>query len=135
MAGNYLADHWADKKIAIFHDNTTWGKGIAEATRKQLNNRGVTEAIYEAYVPGKHDYGEEIAELQAADIAVVYIGGYLTEVALMARAARARSYPVQLVVGPSLATEEFGLIAGRAAEASLFTFLADPRRNPEKRRR
>jgi branched-chain amino acid transport system substrate-binding protein len=61
----------------------------------------------------------------------VYIGGYLTEVALMARAARARSYPVQLVVGPSLATEEFGLIAGRAAEGTLFTFLADPRRNPE----
>jgi branched-chain amino acid transport system substrate-binding protein len=131
MAGNYLADHWADEKIAILHDNTTWGKGIAEASKKQLNHRGVTEAIYQTYVPGKHDYGEEIAELQAADIAVVYIGGYLTEVALMARAARARSYPVQLVVGPSLATEEFGLIAGRAAEGTLFTFLADPRRNPE----
>jgi branched-chain amino acid transport system substrate-binding protein len=26
MAGDYLADYWADKKIAILHDNTTWGK-------------------------------------------------------------------------------------------------------------
>ena len=131
VAGNYLADHWSDKKIAILHDNTVFGKGSAEGTKKQLNGRGVTEAIYEAYVPGKSDYGPEIARLQAADIAVVFIGGYHTEVALMARAARARSYPVQLVVGPSLATEEFGLIAGRAAEGTLFTFLADPRRNPE----
>ncbi len=62
LAGNYLADHWADKKIAILHDNTTFGKGIAEGTKKQLNRRGVTEAIYQAYVPGKSDYGAEIAE-------------------------------------------------------------------------
>ena len=131
MAGNYLADHWADKKIAILHDNTTFGKGIAERTKKQLNKRGVTEAIYQAYVPGKVDYGVEIAELQAADIAVVYIGGYHTEIALMARAARDRGYLVQLVAGGVLASEDFGLIAGRAAEGALFTDVADPRRRPE----
>ena len=49
----------------------------------------------------------------------------------MARAARDLGYQVQLVIGTSLATEEFGLIAGPAAEGTLFTFLADPRRNPE----
>ena len=62
MAGNYLADHWADKKIAILHDNTAFGKSIAELTKKQLNSRGVTEAIYQAYVPGNVDYGVEIAD-------------------------------------------------------------------------
>jgi branched-chain amino acid transport system substrate-binding protein len=97
VAGNYLADHWADKKIAILHDNTTWGKGVAEGTRRQLRRLGLTEAIYQAYVPGKVNYGIEIEELQKADIAVVYIGGYHTEVALIALAARDRGYPVQLV--------------------------------------
>ena len=53
VAGNYLADHWPDKKIAILHDNTTFGKGVAEETKKQLNRRGLTEAIYQAYVPGQ----------------------------------------------------------------------------------
>ena len=53
VAGNYLADHWADKKIAILHDNTTFGKGVAELTKEQLNGRGLTEAIYQAYVPGQ----------------------------------------------------------------------------------
>jgi branched-chain amino acid transport system substrate-binding protein len=131
VAGNYLADHWADQKIAILHDNTTWGAGIAEATKKQLNRRGVTEAVYRAYVPGGNDYAAEIADLQGAHIAVAFIGGYHTEIGLMARQARDRGYPVQLVVGPSLASEEFGLIAGPAADGTLFTFLADPRRNAE----
>src|SRR4029450_1083997 len=30
VIGNYLADHWPDKKIAILHDNTAYGKGLAE---------------------------------------------------------------------------------------------------------
>jgi branched-chain amino acid transport system substrate-binding protein len=131
MAGNYLADHWADQKIAILHDNTTFGKGIAEGTKKQLNNRGLTEAIYQAYVPGRVDYGFEIDQLQAADIAVLYVGGYHTEIALMARAARDRGYLVQLIAGGVLASEDFGLIAGPAAEGALFTDVADPRRRPE----
>ena len=48
---------------------------------------------------GKSNYGAEIDELQAADIGVVFIGGYHTEIALMARAARDRGYPVQLIAG------------------------------------
>jgi branched-chain amino acid transport system substrate-binding protein len=131
VAGNYLADHWADRKIAILHDNTTFGKGLADLTKTQLNKRGVTEAIYQAYTPGKNDYSTEIAALQAANIAVVYVGGYHTEIALMARAIRDRGYAVQLVSGNDLATEEFALIAGPAADGTLFTFVADPRRNAE----
>ena len=90
-AGDYLADRWGNSKIAILHDNTTYGKGLADETRKQLNRRGVTEAIYQAYAPGKDDYSSEVAVLQAADIAVLYLGGYHTEVALMVRAARDRA--------------------------------------------
>ena len=40
VAGNYLADHWPDQKIAILHDDTVYGKGLAEETKKQLNRRG-----------------------------------------------------------------------------------------------
>ena len=131
LAGNYLADHWPDKKIAILHDNTTFGKGIAEETKKQLNRRGLTETIYQAYVPGGNNYAAEVAELQAADIAVLYIGGYHTEMALMARLALDRGYRVQLVTGGTLASEEFGLIAGPAAEGALFLDVADARRRAE----
>ena len=131
VAGDYLADNWADKKIAILHDDTAFGKGLADATRKQLNSRGATETIYEAYVPGKGDYAAEIATLQAAEIAVLYVGGYHTEIALMASAAHGSGYPLQFVAGATLATEEFGLIAGPAAEGTLFTFFADPRQNAE----
>jgi branched-chain amino acid transport system substrate-binding protein len=131
VVGDYLADHWSDKKIAILHDSTVFGKGVADETKKSLNHRGVTEAVYQAYVPGKKEYGAEITELQAADIAVVFIGGYDTEIALMARAAGDRGYPVQLVTGTTLASEEFGLLAGPAAEGVLFIDPPDARKRAE----
>jgi branched-chain amino acid transport system substrate-binding protein len=130
LCGNYLADHWSDKKIAILHDDTAYGKGAAEEVKRNLHRRGVTEAIYQAYVPGKVNYGAEIDQLQAADIAVAFIGGYHTEIGLMARHARDRGYPLQLV-GGTLGTEEFGLIAGAAAEGALFVDQPDPRRRAE----
>jgi branched-chain amino acid transport system substrate-binding protein len=131
LAGNFLADHWPDQKIAILHDDTSFGKGIAEETKKQFNRRRLTEAIYRAYVPGRTSYAAEIAELEAADIAVLYVGGYHTEMALMARAARDRGYLVQLVTGGTLATEDFGLIAGPAAEGAIFLDVADARQRTE----
>ena len=76
VTGNYLADHWSDKKIAILHDDTVFGKGIAELTKEQLNRRGLSEVIYQAYVPGGSNYAAGMAELQAAEIDVLYIGGY-----------------------------------------------------------
>ncbi|WP_426131382.1 branched-chain amino acid ABC transporter substrate-binding protein [Pararhizobium sp. PWRC1-1] len=131
MDGNYLADNWKGPQIAILHDNTVFGKGLADSTREQLSKRGVTEAIYKSFEPGKSDYSAEIVELQSANIAVLYVGGYQTEMGLLIRAARDRGYNVQLVTGSGvLATEEFGLIAGPAAEGTRFTSFPDPRLNP-----
>jgi branched-chain amino acid transport system substrate-binding protein len=131
VAGNYLADHWAYKKIAILHDNSVFGKGSADLTKEQLNRRGLTEEIYQAYVPGHNNYGAEIDQLQAAEVAVVFIGGYTAEIALMARAARDRGYRLQLVTGTTLASEDFGLVAGAGAEGVLFLDVADQRGRAE----
>ena len=131
VIGNYLADHWPDQNIAILHDDTTFGRGLAELTKKQLNRRGLSEAVYRSYVPGQPDYGKEIADLQAAEVVVAFVGGYHTEIALMARTARDRGYPLQLIAGLGLTSEDFGLIAGSAAEGVLFLDIADPRERAE----
>ena len=43
VAGSYLADHWDDARIAILHDKTTYGEGLAAETRKELIRRGERE--------------------------------------------------------------------------------------------
>ena len=131
VAGNYLAENWDAKKIAFLHDGTTYGKDLADATRKQLNKRGVTEAMYEAFAPGQESYFAIVSKMKDEDIDVFYLGGYSTEAALMIRQARDIGYEVQLVSGDALTSEEFGMVAGDAAEGTLITFFPDARNYPE----
>src|SRR5205085_99802 len=43
VAGKYLAELYKGKKIAIVQDKTTYGKGLADETKKALNAAGVRE--------------------------------------------------------------------------------------------
>ncbi len=129
VAGDYLADNFGDKKIAVLHDKTAYGKGLADETKKQLNNRGVTEAMYEAYTAGEKDYSALVSKMKGGSIDVFYLGGYHTEAGLMVRQAREQGYDVQLVSGDALVTDEFWKITGDAGAGTLMTFSPDPRKN------
>ncbi len=130
VAGNFLADTFGGKKIAVLHDKTAYGKGLADETKKQLNKRGIKEVMYEAYTAGEKDYSALVSKMKAAGVGVFYLGGYHTEAGLMIRQAREQSYGVQLVSGDALVTDEFWKITGNSGEGTLMSFSPDPRKNP-----
>ena len=129
VAGEYLAKHYKTQKIAILHDNSAYGKGLADETRKSLNAAGVKEATFDAYTPGEKDYSAVVSRLKQAGVTVIYIGGYHTESALIIRQAKEQGMKATLVGGDALVTKEFWQIAGPAGEGTLMTFSPDPRKN------
>jgi branched-chain amino acid transport system substrate-binding protein len=131
VAGGFLAKTYGGKKIAILHDKTAYGKGLADETKKELNKMGVNEAMYEAYTAGEKDYSALVSKMKQAGVDVFYLGGYHTEAGLMIRQAREQGYGVQLVSGDALVTDEFWKITGDAGAGTLMTFSPDPRKNPE----
>jgi branched-chain amino acid transport system substrate-binding protein len=129
-AGNFIAETFPGKRIAILHDKSAYGKGLADETRRQLNAKGVTEAMYESYTAGDKDFTALVTRLKQAKIELVYIGGYHTDVGLIVRQARDQGFGAQFMSGDANATDELASIAGPAAEGLLFTFAPDPRKNP-----
>ncbi len=130
VAGKYLATEFKGRKIAILHDNSAYGKGLADETKKSLNGNGVTETMYAAYTPGERDYAAIVSRMKQAGVEVIYIGGYHTETGLIARQAQEQGMRVTLVGGDALATNEFWQIAGPAGENTMMTFPSDPRKRP-----
>ena len=130
VAGAYIARNFAGRKIAILHDNSAYGKGLADETKKALNAAGMQETLYAAYTPGERDYSALVSRMKAADIQVIYVGGYHTEAGLILRQAKEQGMAVTLIGGDALVTNEFWQIAGAAGEGTLMTFASDPRRRP-----
>ena len=131
VAGAYIAKEYRGKKVAILHDNSAYGKGLADETKKALNGAGAQEALYAAYTPGERDYNAIVSRMKGAGVEVVYIGGYHTEAGLILRQAKEQGMNVTLIGGDALVTNEFWQISGAAGEGTLMTFSSDPRRRPQ----
>ena len=134
IAGDFLAERWRRGKIAILHDSSTYGAGLAEQVRQQLHEDGVTEALYLAYTPGAEDYSAVVEQLHRAAADVVYVGGYGPDAARILRTARERGDDFQLVGGHALGMAEFWSIAGLTGEGTIFTGRRDTGLGPEEAR-
>src|SRR6202043_386361 len=53
VAAAFIAKNFKGKKIAILDDKTTYGKGLADETKKALNKAGFTEKMFESYNKGE----------------------------------------------------------------------------------
>ncbi len=131
VIGAELLKNFKTAKIAILHDKSAYGRGLAEEVQKSLNAGGVKEAMFEAYTPGEKDYSAIIANIKQNKIDVVFIGGYHTEAGLITRQLRDAGSSAQVIGGDALVTNEFWSITGKAGEGVLMTFGPDPRKNPD----
>jgi branched-chain amino acid transport system substrate-binding protein len=130
VAGKYLASHFSDRNVAIVHDKTAYGKGLADEVKKALNAAGKQEAIYEAITAGEKDYSALVSKLKQAKVDVLFLGGYHTEAGLIVRQMRDQGMATVLMGGDALITQEYWSITGPAGEGTLMTFSPDPRKNP-----
>ena len=129
VAGRYLATHFADNRIAIVHDESSYGIDLAEATRKAMNDAGKFEEIFEVYPSGESNFRPLLTQLAAEAVDVLFFGGHHTGAALMLRRLDAEGIDVRLVAGDALLTEAFMEIAGDAGKGSLMTYPPDPARH------
>lgn len=127
FTGHALATEFRDKAIGILHDNTTFGKGIADSSKREMNVEVKQEALYAAYTPGETDYSALISRLKSARIEVVYLGGYHQAAGLIARQAKQQGLQAQFLGSSALQTRELWQIGGDAVEGFRHVFYADPR--------
>lgn len=130
VAGAYIAENFKDKVVAILHDKTAYGKGLADETKKAMNAAGKEEALYEAITAGEKDYTAVVSKLKQANVDLVYLGGYHSEGGLIVRQMRAQGMNTVLMGGDALVTSEYWQITGKDGEGTLMTFSPDPRKNP-----
>ncbi|AMJ60485.1 branched-chain amino acid ABC transporter substrate-binding protein [Bosea sp. PAMC 26642] len=131
VAAAYIAKNLKDKKIAVVHDKTTYGQGLADETRKGLVKAGIKDVLYEGVNAGEKDFSALISKLKSVGADYLYWGGLHTEGGLVVRQMRDQGLKTVMISGDGITTDEFATIGGPGVEGTLMTFPPDPQKRPE----
>jgi branched-chain amino acid transport system substrate-binding protein len=130
VAGAYIAKNFKGKKVAIVHDKTTYGQGLADETKKAMTKAGMKEVLYEGVNTGEKDFSALVSKIKAAGADLVYWGGLHTEGGLIVRQMRDQGLKTVMMSGDGITTDEFASVGGPGVEGTLMTYGPDPRKNP-----
>jgi branched-chain amino acid transport system substrate-binding protein len=130
VAGNIVSERFKGKRVAVVHDKTTYGQGLADETRKAMNAKGLKEVLYEGVNVGDKDYSALVSKIKASRADLVYWGGLHDTGGLILRQLRDQGVKATFMGGDGITDDEFAAIAGPGSEGTLMTFSPDPRTNP-----
>jgi len=119
-----------DKKIAIVHDKTPYGQGLADAAKGFMNDGGKKEVLYEGVNVGEKDYSAIVSKIKASGADYLMWGGLHTEAGLIIRQMRDQGMNTVMISGDGITDNEFASIGGPGVEGTLMSFGPEPRNNP-----
>jgi branched-chain amino acid transport system substrate-binding protein len=130
VAGAYIVKNFKGKKIAVVHDKTTYGQGLADETKKAMAKGGMKEVLYEGVNIGEKDFSALVSKIKASGADLVYWGGLHTEAGLIVRQMRDQGVKAPMMGGDGITTDEFAAVGGPGVEGTLMTYGPDARKNP-----
>ncbi|MDR1044825.1 MAG: branched-chain amino acid ABC transporter substrate-binding protein [Candidatus Adiutrix sp.] len=114
------------KKVAILHDKSDYGKGLADLAKAGLEKLGgVSVALFEGLTSGQLSYDAVLSRLEDSGAEVLLWGGYYSDAARLAAQMRSRQVNAIIVGADGLKNEQYVKMAGEAAEGTLATGPAD----------
>src|SRR5271163_1412592 len=118
-----------DAKIAIVHDKTPYGQGLADAAKGFMNAGGKKEVLYEGVNTGEKDYSAIVSKIKASGADYLMWGGLHTEGGLIIRQMRDQGMNTIVISGDGITDNEFASIGGPGVEGTFMSFGPDPRNN------
>jgi branched-chain amino acid transport system substrate-binding protein len=121
LAAEWVANVIAPKKLYILHDNTTYGKPLAETVEAAARDAGVeivgkTGIAEPAIDTGTTvDFASIISDIKTSEADTVFFGGYFVDSGPFLNQARAAGLDVTLVSGDGSVSGDFVSLAGEEA--------------------
>lgn len=118
------------KKVAIIHDKTTYGQGLADEFKKSVQD-SVSVVYYGGIIQGDKDFKTVLTSIKEKSPELIYFGGIYPEGGLLVKQAKELGINVPFMSGDGTIDPKFIEIAGAsAAEGTYLTFSPDPRNIP-----
>jgi branched-chain amino acid transport system substrate-binding protein len=125
VAVDYLFNELGMTSLAIVHDQSIYGEGIAQAVQTKFEAAGGTVTGFEGITRGDQDFSAVVSTILEADPDAIYWGGMDAEGALLVNQLRAAGFE-GVFFGPDgiKSVPSFVEASGGAAEGAYMTFGA-----------
>lgn len=133
VAAEFARSRLSIKRIAIIHDKTTYGQGLADFFRKHLGDK-IEIVYYGGITRGDKDFKTVLTSIKGKKPELLYFGGIYSEAGLLVKQAREIGLTVPFMSGDGVIDQMFVEIAGgKAVEGTYLTFSPDPKNIPAAR--
>jgi branched-chain amino acid transport system substrate-binding protein len=93
---------WAGSAVALLEDGTIRGRELTEAVRVSLEERGLKPAFVDTFRPGQEQQLALVRRVKKAGATHAFIGGDRSDVAIIARDAKAEGMSLTLLGGEAM---------------------------------
>lgn len=120
---DYLVTSLKLEKLAVIHDKTAYGQGVAEEFKKRAEKIGGKIVAFEGIQLGDRDFRSVLTKIKSASPQAIYFGGVFSEGGILVRQARDIGYKGVFMASEANYDPVFITVAGPAAEGAYVTFL------------
>ncbi len=121
-AAEFVAGKLKLERVAIFHDKSIYGEGLAKAFKEALEALGVTITLYQGFDDKERNFRPFLPKLRDGDPQLWYFGGIHSQGGALARQAKESGITIPFMSGDGVFHPEFLAKAGNKAEGAYFTF-------------
>lgn len=130
VAARFITQRFPGQATAVLDDKSPFGAGLARLVKDDLARAGQPIVFVGAVNAGEKDYTALVSHLKAAQVRVLFFGGYHAEAGLILRQADAAGLDLVMVGGDGLQNSDLPAIVGPLADRVYFTFSPDATQIP-----
>ncbi len=133
VAAEFVANKLRATRVAVLHDKTTYGQGLAGEFTRNLTalGGGRIEIVYATgIIQGDKDFRGVLTTMGSKKPEVFFFGGIYPEGGLLVKQAREIGLAIPMVSGDGVIDQVFVQIAGPAADGTYLTFSPDTTKLP-----
>ena len=130
VGAEFAAGTLKTKTAYVLHDKTTYGQGVAEAFKKDLEKKGVKVIGFEG-TEEKSNFDPLITPLKAKNPDLVYFGGIYDQGAPFFKQAREKGVKSKFLGPDGMDSSDFVKIGGKTVVGTYYTTAAAPASSPQ----
>ncbi len=125
VAAEFVLKTVKPKRVAVLHDKTTYGQGLADYFKKAVETQ-VPVVFYDGIQTRDPDYKAVLTSMKQKNPDVYFFGGVYPEAGRLVRQAKEVGLNIPMITGDGVYDPTFIAIAGKSAEGTYVTFGKDP---------